>query len=355
MPDTSSSRTLKVFLASPSDVEEERIALARLVRDINDVLTFLAPEKRLSLELVRYETHAYPDFGAPQDVINRQIPDDYDIFVGIMWKRCGTPTRSAPSGTIEEFRRACERRKNGHLPRILFYFCEQMIPIPDQEDLEQLAAVVKFRDEIVSLGLTWSYPTHADFSEHVRGGLLRGIRDVLLEESRTPEQRPSEVAERISSTAQAEVLALADRYEEIRREMAPGGARTRRMTEIFSTMKANAAGVLPLLPEFERSSSPGKRLAGIAILQMFPSVEDLGWLALRLDPEQEKPFVGYQAAVALLEAVRSLPVSACAELRAALSRATELAQRLTGDPDRLRVLNNADQELSRRCSSAAPL
>ena len=54
-------RILKVFLASLSDVVEERDALTRLVRDINDVLAFLAPEKRLSLELVRYETHAYPD------------------------------------------------------------------------------------------------------------------------------------------------------------------------------------------------------------------------------------------------------------------------------------------------------
>ena len=47
------ARLLKVFLASPSDVVEEREALARLVRDINDVLAYLTPEKRLSLELVR--------------------------------------------------------------------------------------------------------------------------------------------------------------------------------------------------------------------------------------------------------------------------------------------------------------
>src|SRR5215472_6458102 len=114
-------RTLKIFLSSPSDVTEERDALAQLVKDINDVLAFLAPEKRLTLELVRYETHAYPDIGQPQEVINRQVPVDYDIFVGVMWKRCGTPTANAPSGTIDEFRRAFEHRKSSHLPRIMFY------------------------------------------------------------------------------------------------------------------------------------------------------------------------------------------------------------------------------------------
>jgi hypothetical protein len=56
MSPTAPPRTLKVFLASPGDVTEERAALARLVRDINDVLTFLVPDKRLNLELVRYET-----------------------------------------------------------------------------------------------------------------------------------------------------------------------------------------------------------------------------------------------------------------------------------------------------------
>jgi hypothetical protein len=63
MPQTSPPRTLKVFLASPGDVTEERAALARLVRDINDVLTFLVPDKRLNLELVRYKTYAYPATG----------------------------------------------------------------------------------------------------------------------------------------------------------------------------------------------------------------------------------------------------------------------------------------------------
>src|SRR5258705_13069659 len=131
-------RVLKVFVASPDDVAEERNALGKLLRDINDVLAYLAPDRRLSLELVRYETHAYPDIGAPQEVINRQIPVDYDIFIGIMWKRAGTPTATAPSGTIEEFNRACERRKQRYLPRILFSFCENPLTVPTTTDLAQI-------------------------------------------------------------------------------------------------------------------------------------------------------------------------------------------------------------------------
>jgi hypothetical protein len=344
-------RTLKIFLSSPSDVIEERDSLAQLVKDINDVLAFLAPEKRLTLELVRYETHAYPDIGQPQEVINRQVPIDYDIFVGVMWKRCGTPTANAPSGTIEEFRRAFEHRKTGHLPRIMFYFCEEAIQIPpNPEDLEQLAGVVKFRNELASLGLISTYPKHCEFTEHLRGGLLRAIRDILLEESNAP---PAEIPARQEITVDAgserEILDLAAEYERIRREMPASGSRTSQMAGVFARMKAKAARVQPLLSKFEKGSSPGARLAAIAILQMFPDEQHLDWLAVRLDPEEEKPFIGYQAAVALAEAVRGLSCMQAKHIRDALTEAKRLAQRLQGDPARISVLENAEEELQRKC------
>jgi hypothetical protein len=357
MPEASShARTLKVFLASPSDVQEERAAMARLVRDINDVLAFLAPEKHLTLELVRYETHTFPDLGQPQEVINRQIPLDYDIFVGVMWSRCGTPTETDASGTIEEFRRAYERRKKGHLPRIMFYFCDQMIPIPDAEGLRQLAGVVEFRTELAKMGLTGSYPSHAEFSEYVRGGLLRAIRDTLIEEAGSTQAistllRPPAV---LDSSAQADIQKLAADYEQIRRDMPPGGPRTLKMAALFSEMKTKAAGVQVLLEDFERSQSPGIRLAAIAILQMFPHAEHLDWLAERLDnPGLEQPFVGYQAAVGLLEAVRALASEECKRVRKALDRALSLAGKLPSDSDRILVLRSAEHEFNRRCQGKA--
>jgi len=308
-------RTLRVFIASPGDVTAERVALRRLIRDINDVLTFLDPKRNLRIELVGYETDSYPDFGAPQDVINRQIPVDYDIFVGVMWKRCGTPTKNAPSGTIEEYRRACEKRKQGGLPRIMFYFCDEPIALPSEEELLQLGEVLKFRREVNELGLTSSYPSHAEFIEHVRGGLLRAIRDLLQDEALRGQadtvdggKQETLVApphQAVTENSRAKFLSLAKEYEVTRDSMPAGWERTRQMAAVFAKMKAAAPDAQALLDEFTGSPSPGTRLGAIAILQMFPKKPYADWLATRLDnPVVEAPFVGYQAAVALAEAVR---------------------------------------------------
>lgn len=346
----SEPRVLKVFVASPSDVVDERNALAKLIGDINDVLVYLAPEKQLRLELVRYETHSYPDLGQPQEVINREIPVDYDIFVGIMWKRAGTPTGNADSGTIEEFERASRRRQTSSLPRIMFYFCDQPISVPTPAELEQLQKVVEFRNRLASQGLTSSYPSHAEFSEHIRGGLLRAIRDILREAGE-PIQAEAPQAQTVDKPSYDLALALANQYDDVRRTMPAGDERTRVMAGIFSRMKAVAPKVRSLLTQFEQGESAGTRLLAVGILNMFPSVAHLDWLAERLNPELEKPFLAYQAAVAILEAAVALATEHCQKLKRALARAKELASRLKGDPDRLMVLKRAEEELGRRCGT----
>ena len=98
---------LTAFVASPSDVVDERTKLEDVIREFN--LTW-SRELSVRLDLVRWETHAYPGAGDDaQAVINEQIHDDYDLFVGIIWCRYGTPTERAGSGTVEEFKRAKAR------------------------------------------------------------------------------------------------------------------------------------------------------------------------------------------------------------------------------------------------------
>jgi hypothetical protein len=90
----------RIFVASPGDVQIEWGALASAVVEISETL---GEAQDYRLELVHWETHAVPDAGRPQQVINKQLCD-YEVFVGIMWKRFGTPTGEADSGTEEEFR-----------------------------------------------------------------------------------------------------------------------------------------------------------------------------------------------------------------------------------------------------------
>ena len=90
-------RVFVVFVASPSDMQPQRDALEEVIRELN--LTW-SRKLGIRLDLVRWETHGVPD---AQDVLNRELPDDPDIFIGLMWGRYGTPTSSAGSGTEEEF------------------------------------------------------------------------------------------------------------------------------------------------------------------------------------------------------------------------------------------------------------
>jgi hypothetical protein len=334
--------TIKIFLASPSDVEWERDALSALVREINDVLAFLVPDRALRLELVRYETHTYPDMGQAQEVINRQIPIDYDIFIGVMWKRVGTPTANSPSGTIEEFRRALDHRQSTGRPVIMFYFCDEPVPFPRGEDLNQLSGVVQFREELSSIGYTLSYPNRAEFRDHVRGGLLRAVADLL---GAAIKLAPAAAAASVVDEDREAMAQLALQYDETRQTMEPSTERTRRMTEIAAEMRLKAASVRSLLAEYQNNTSAGFRLAGIAVIHQFPDPSHLSWLADRLDPDKETPFVGYNAAVALAQSVRSLPATEGNILLKSVTQALSLAKRNPNDPPRIRVLEMALKEL----------
>ena len=118
---------LQVFVASPGDVDDERIILEDVINEFN--LTW-GDRHGVRLELLKWETHSRPGFGADgQDVINKQIGNEYDIFLGIMWGRFGTPTGRAESGTEEEFNRAYARLADSpNTVQIMFYFKDAGIP-----------------------------------------------------------------------------------------------------------------------------------------------------------------------------------------------------------------------------------
>lgn len=166
---------LSVFVASPDDVEAERGKLEDVIRELN---VAWSRELGIRLDLVRWETHAYPGMGADaQDVINDQIPDDYDIFVGIMWCRYGTPTGRAGSGTVEEFDRAKTRHdREPNSVQLMAYFKDEPVP-PSQLDPEQLLKVNAFRDSLGDEGaLYWKFNGIEQFEKLIRLHLTRQVQ-----------------------------------------------------------------------------------------------------------------------------------------------------------------------------------
>lgn len=168
---------IKVFVASPGDVTYERGRLAAVIEEINRTV---GQREGYRLELRRWETDSYPAMGRPQGIINRQI-GPYDIFIGIMWRRFGTPTGVAESGTEEEFKLAFDRWSDEQLPHIMFYFNEAPFAPNNQTEIEQAGKVLQFRQEVQKKGLIGTYPNKDSFENVVRPHLLNVIAEMLKE------------------------------------------------------------------------------------------------------------------------------------------------------------------------------
>ena len=181
-------RVFSVLVACPSDVQEEAGLVRRAVEEVN---LGMAPLQAARLEVVDWQTHASPGIGSdPQDVINRQLPDDYDIFLGVMWARFGTATPRAGSGTEEEFERALTRHQaNPRSVKILFYFKQASLP-PGTIDPPQLQKVQAFRERLKQEGvLYWDFGHGVDFERELRHHLNMQLQALLKSSSSHPDAK----------------------------------------------------------------------------------------------------------------------------------------------------------------------
>jgi hypothetical protein len=167
----------RVFVASPGDVSAERDALSRVVEEIN--LTH-GPPLGYHLELIRWETHTAPGAGRPQQVITDQI-GRYDIFVGIMWRRFGTPSGVAGSGTEEEYRNAWKQFEKNPDLILMFYFCQQPFMPNTTDEIEQMQKVLLFRQELEGKSLVWKYDSKDEFEGAIRKHLCLRLSRIMSE------------------------------------------------------------------------------------------------------------------------------------------------------------------------------
>lgn len=133
-------REIIVVISSPGDVCTERDMVDRVVDEVDAFTRHLGITSRSW----RYERDATADVnGDPQRSVTAQMPRDYDVYVGVMCRRLGTPTDRAASGTVEEFEIARRRKEATGRPAVFFYFCQDDMECTD----DQAEAVRQFRAE----------------------------------------------------------------------------------------------------------------------------------------------------------------------------------------------------------------
>ena len=98
------------------------------------------------------------------------------MLLGIFWKRFGTPTADAGSGTEHEFLRAYASWQQHGRPQIMVYFNCRDPKLRSSADAAQYAQVLQFQERFPREGLWQPYNGKAHFEKLVRNHLTQLLR-----------------------------------------------------------------------------------------------------------------------------------------------------------------------------------
>ena len=164
-----SAKVFNVMIASPSDVEEERAIVRKVIHEWNAINS---EQRNIVLLPIGWDTHASSEVGShPQEIINKQVLAKSDLLVGIFWTRLGSKTPSYDSGTVEEIERHV---KNGK-PAML-YFSEKPV-IPNLLDTEQYRKLESFKKSYYDRSFFHTYSDTNSFKENFTSKLQLKINN----------------------------------------------------------------------------------------------------------------------------------------------------------------------------------
>ena len=163
---------INVFVSCPEDVEKEK----QITKEVCESLSKIN-YPHIQVKVIEWKTDAVPLITGegPQTVINSQIKEDYDIYIGIFWKRFGDK-QSGRTPTEEEFEKALKRYKNSRKPLISVYFKKDPFYPSTKYDNEQFGAVLDFQERIKALGLYGEFK-ESEFQNKVLVDIGCKIRD----------------------------------------------------------------------------------------------------------------------------------------------------------------------------------
>ncbi|MDQ3741060.1 MAG: DUF4062 domain-containing protein, partial [Actinomycetota bacterium] len=227
MSDGDSTATLnnvRVFLASPGGVEDERASVRRIAGE------FSVPLRRFGwqVEVLGWEDRG-PASGRAQADINADV-ERCDVFVGIVWDRWGTPTGQHTSGFAEEWHLALARWQADGKPELWLCFKDidaDRLKAPDG----QLQEVLAFKDRVQREEIVFyeQFRSPADLEVSIRRELLA----YLLKRTGLSRQAVGHVAVDWQAALAHEPIAL----------LRDGAERERLAGELVDTEPQRAAGM----------------------------------------------------------------------------------------------------------------
>ncbi|MCC2975987.1 DUF4062 domain-containing protein [Sphingomonas sp. PL-96] len=184
------AKVLKILIASPGDVDEERQAIPEVIARWNNTNS---ETSKVVLLPVKWETHSAPLMGdRAQGVINDQMVTTCDMAIGVFWTRLGSPTGASESGTAEEIDWFIKNSKP-----VMLYFSSRSID-PTKLDIDQYKGLKEFEKRMQKIGLTGAYANLADFREQLFNQLSINVRNYMSGNA-TPTATPKEVRDRVKS------------------------------------------------------------------------------------------------------------------------------------------------------------
>jgi len=156
-------KKFKIFMASPDDLYEERKIFGEVIEAINrsrgDVEGF-------HLDAIVWEKYAYPEAHNPQAIANKLLGEAAMVVVAF-WNKFGAPTKDFPSGTMEEFAKAYEKRKATGKPSIKIYF-RQPTPPTTLPQIDELRKILEFKESINDKALYKVYVDDKEFKDLIQ-------------------------------------------------------------------------------------------------------------------------------------------------------------------------------------------
>lgn len=139
-------RVLRVFIGSPGDLEDEREIARDVVQRVNNTI---GQHLGVHLDLRGWEDTLPGHTTRTQEKINEDLRK-CDIFLGMVWKRWGTPpSDDGPytSGFEEEYHLALEQREAGEMRDVFLYF-KEMPDVVLEDPGTQASKVLEFRRSV---------------------------------------------------------------------------------------------------------------------------------------------------------------------------------------------------------------